>query len=93
MEDTGTKRGKRAVFRDKLGLIQSGIESWTTSVSYSAGYQYGLSMGLSEDQARIHGDFVAATTQTMYDQVTRNSALNSKFKSYVSISVICIYSI
>ena len=78
--DIGTRRGKRAILRDKLGLLQSGIESYLTSVSVVAGREYAKdTLGLTPDQSRIHGNFVGATTQTMYDQVTRNTALNSKF--------------
>jgi hypothetical protein len=71
---------KRAMIRNQLGFVGSYMETLLTKASYAAGYDYAIEvMGMSKDDARLHGDFVAATTQSMYDRVTRNTALNSQF--------------
>jgi hypothetical protein len=71
---------KRAMLRNQLGFVGSYMETLLTKVSYAAGYDYGIEvLGMNKDDARLHGDFVAATTQSMYDRITRNTALNSQF--------------
>jgi urease gamma subunit len=76
-EDTLIKT-KRQVARNGLGMLGSWMENRLTLASFNAGYNHAKNkLGLNDDQAMMHGDFVAAATQSMYDRVTRNSALNS----------------
>ena len=71
-------RSKRQTFRNILGSVGSFVERHLTTKSFNAGYTYGKeTYGFGETDAIIHGDMVAATTQSMYDRVSRNSALNS----------------
>ena len=78
--ELSVSKTKRSMIRNYLGTVGSLMEETLTKVSYSAGYDYAKSeLGLNNDDARIHADFVAATTQSMYDRVTRNTALNSQF--------------
>ena len=83
------KKTKRRRIRQLASLIPSYIEEYITRGSFVAGALAGKQIGLTESQQNIHGDFIAATTQTMYDGITRNSALNvqslktlSPFQSY-----------
>ena len=72
------RKGLREKIRATLGVISQTMESALSNVSYIAGYNYAKeNLGLNERDAIIHGDFVAATTQSMYDRMTRNTALNS----------------
>lgn len=69
---------KRQKIRNWLGVFASAEENLLTGVSFVAGYNYATEkLGLNEEQARIHGDLVAASTQSMYDRTTRNIALSS----------------
>ena len=78
--ELSVSKTKRSMIRNYLGTVGSLMEETLTKVSYSAGYDYAKTeLGLNNDDARIHADFVAATTQSMYDRVTRNTALNSQF--------------
>ena len=71
-------RSKRQTFRNILGSVGSFVERHLTTKAFNAGYTYGKDVyGFGETDAIIHGDMVAATTQSMYDRVSRNSALNS----------------
>ena len=76
--DSAVKRTKRRKFREVAGGFASLVESNLTQASFLAGKSAGINLGLNEDQAIIHGDLIAAQTQTMYDQINRNMALNSK---------------
>jgi len=78
-EFSGSKTARHKL-RDYMGWLGGVMEDSLTRVSYAAGYDYAKNeLGLNNDDARIHADFVAAATQSMYDRVTRNTALNSQF--------------
>lgn len=71
-------KSKRQTFRNILGSVGSFVERHLTTKAFNAGYTYGKeTYGFNETDAIIHGDFVAATTQSMYDRISRNTALNS----------------
>lgn len=71
-----TKDTKRRKIRNLASYLASRTEEILTRGAFVAGYSAGKELGLTEEQAIIHGDFIAATTQTMYDSVNRNSMLN-----------------
>lgn len=76
-------KSKRQTFRNILGSVGSFVEKHLTVKSFNAGYTYAKeSLGFNEKDARIHGDITAATTQSMYDRVSRNSALNSSLLKF-----------
>ena len=77
------KKGLREKIRTTLATVSQIMESRLTEISYLSGYNYGKqNLGLNERDARIHGDFVAASTQSMYDRMTRNTALNSQIMRF-----------
>ena len=71
-----SKDTKRRKVRNLTAYLASRTEEILTRGAFVAGYSAGKELGLTEEQAIIHGDFIAATTQTMYDSVNRNSMLN-----------------
>ena len=78
--EKGVKKTKRQQARNIMGKFGGLVEDRLTRVAYTAGYNHAKhKMFLNEDDAQIHGDFVAATTQSMYDRITRNSGLNTQF--------------
>ena len=79
MEEAGLSVTKRERFRQWANkLLAEPIESAVTRASYLAGYQYADEVLKANDRdKRVHGDFTAAQTQSMYDSLTRNPALNS----------------
>ncbi len=73
-----TRKTKRQVLRDHLSIPAAAMEGYVTSIAYDAGFHYAKNtLGMNDHDAKMHGDFVAAASQSMYDKVTRNSALNS----------------
>ncbi|QDP54567.1 MAG: hypothetical protein Tp118DCM00d2C30442581_5 [Prokaryotic dsDNA virus sp.] len=82
--DMSIKQTKRAKFRNQLSFFGGKMEAALTDVSYNAGYIYAKQeLGLNDTQAKIHGDMVAATTQSMYTRVSRNTALNSQVMRFM----------
>jgi len=77
-EEYAVRQSLRKKIRNRATWFGSVVEDFTTKWSYLAGENYAReTLKLSEEEARFYGDYVAATTQTMYDQVSRNTALNS----------------
>lgn len=83
--DINVKQTKRGKLRNVLSSFGGLVEGALTDVSFDAGYMYAKNdLGLTDDQARIHGDFVAATTQSMYSRASRNTALNSELLRFMN---------
>jgi DNA repair protein RadC len=79
-ETLSVKQSFRSRARTIMGYLGERNEAQLTYVSYLAGVAAAKDKyGMDEDDAQLHGEFVAATTQSMYDRITRNSALNSAF--------------
>lgn len=77
------KKGFREKARTVMATVGQVMETKLTQIAYSSGYEYAKqNLGLNERDARIHGDFIAAATQSMYDRMTRNQALNSQIMRF-----------
>lgn len=77
-ESMSVRHGVRSKVRIAATFLQDHLEAHLSHVSYLAGYIAAKEkIGMTEDDARLHGEFIAATTQSMYDRATRNMALNS----------------
>jgi hypothetical protein len=71
-------QSRRQYIANKANTFAGLVEARTVDISFTAGKIKAEKMGLTPEAAVMYGDYVAALTQSMYDQITRNRTINSK---------------
>lgn len=67
----------REQLRDVLNMMADEMESELTIASAIAGYKQGLSLGMSEADAMMYGEYIAETSQSAYNPEARPQLLQN----------------